>query len=343
MGTAAVMAIYGFSRRLYDSAVGLGSAAVFAVLGPAVMASRIATRDAGAFFFFAVGLWALCGPGRKMKFPSWLVSATCLFGAFLCKYVVAIYFPFLVIIALRKGWRAALSLCLPMTAASAFTFSILARSQVPTAVWGQIWFLTCSRLATVECVRLAATRSVGDRRTIAAVLCGSAGRERSPHCCGWVLLSAWPSSGSPSGFRFLEARSLRTAVPRATRCLCTDGSGKTPRRDATSPCGDRDFGSPYLTGGLAWAGKSLHMTRPYFGLTSSPSFPTSRGGCRTTPGFSQMTVFCATTSTTAVAVEDHRSLRILVPRKHRSLRLQQSGRGWLVRLRDPRRWNWRRS
>ena len=120
MGTAAVMAIYGFSRRLYDSAVGLGAAAVFAVLGPAVMASRIATRDAGAFFFFAVGLWAFVRAWQEDEFPSWLFSAACLFSAFLCKYVVAIYFPVLFIIALRKGWRAALSLCLPMAAASAF-------------------------------------------------------------------------------------------------------------------------------------------------------------------------------------------------------------------------------
>ena len=70
LGTAAVMAIYGFSRRLYGSAAGVGAAAVFALLGPAVMVSRIATRDAGAFFFFAVGLWAFGVPGRKMNSPA---------------------------------------------------------------------------------------------------------------------------------------------------------------------------------------------------------------------------------------------------------------------------------
>jgi len=120
MGTAAVMAVYGFSRRLYGSAVGVGAAAVFALLGPAVMASRVATRDAGAFFFFAIGLWAFVRAWQEDEFPSWMLSAVCLFSAFLCKYIVAIYFPFLVIIALRKGWRAALSFCLPMVAASVF-------------------------------------------------------------------------------------------------------------------------------------------------------------------------------------------------------------------------------
>jgi len=113
MGTAAVMAVYGFSRRLYGSAVGLGSAAVFAVLGPAVMVSRIATRDAGAFFFFAIGLWAFVRAWQEDERRSWLASALCLFCAFLCKYIVAIYFPFLVLIALWKGRRAVLLFCLP--------------------------------------------------------------------------------------------------------------------------------------------------------------------------------------------------------------------------------------
>lgn len=120
MGTAAVMAVYGFSRRLYGSAVGVGAGAVFSVLGPAVMVSRIATRDAGAFFFFVFGLWAFVRAWQEDELPSWIISAACLFSAFLCKYVVAIYFPFLVIIAVRKGWRAALSFCLPMVVASVF-------------------------------------------------------------------------------------------------------------------------------------------------------------------------------------------------------------------------------
>ncbi len=120
MGTAAVMAVYGFSRRLYGGAVGLGAGAVFAVLGPAVMVSRIATRDAGAFFFFVFGLWAFVRAWQEDGLPNWIISAACLFSAFLCKYVVAIYFPFLFIMALRKGWRAAVTFCLPMAGASVF-------------------------------------------------------------------------------------------------------------------------------------------------------------------------------------------------------------------------------
>jgi Dolichyl-phosphate-mannose-protein mannosyltransferase len=118
MGTAAVMAVYGFSRRLYGNPVGVGTAAVFAVLGPAVMVSRIATRDTGSFFFFALGLWAFVRAWQEDEVRSWLMAAVCLFSAFLCKYIVAIYFPFLVIFALWKGHRAALSFCLPMVAAA---------------------------------------------------------------------------------------------------------------------------------------------------------------------------------------------------------------------------------
>ena len=117
LGTAAVIAVYGFSKRLFGGAVGLGSAAVFAVMGPAVMASRIATRDAGSIFFFVFGLWAFVYAWQTNKLRGWLAAAGCLICAFLCKYLVAIYFIFLVLLALRRGWRAALAFCLPMAIA----------------------------------------------------------------------------------------------------------------------------------------------------------------------------------------------------------------------------------
>jgi ABC-type thiamin/hydroxymethylpyrimidine transport system permease subunit len=119
-GTTVVLAVYGISRRLYGVAVGLGAAAVFAVLGPAVYASRIATRDAGAIFFFALGLWAYVMAWQERKRRWWLGATILLFAAFLCKYIVAIYFPALVIIALWRGWRPFLFFAAPMTLASAF-------------------------------------------------------------------------------------------------------------------------------------------------------------------------------------------------------------------------------
>ncbi len=132
MGTAVAMAVYGISRRLYNSAVGLGAAAVFAVLGPAVMSSRIATRDAGSIFFFAVGLWAFVRAWQERESRSWIAATILFASAFLSKYIVAIYFPVLVIIALWRGWRAILLFCVPMTAAAAFYL---------TYYWGELKYL----------------------------------------------------------------------------------------------------------------------------------------------------------------------------------------------------------
>lgn len=120
LGTLAVAAAYGLSRRLYGSAVALGSAAVIALAAPAVMASRIATRDAGSIVFLALGLWAYAKAWQENRAKDWLVAAALLFSAFLCKYIVAIYFPALVIIALWRGWRPVALFCAPMTAAAAF-------------------------------------------------------------------------------------------------------------------------------------------------------------------------------------------------------------------------------
>lgn len=119
-GTTVVIAVYGIARRLYGVSVALGSAAVFAVLGPAVYVSRIATRDAGATFFFALGLWAYVRAWQERDRKFWFGATVLLFASFLCKYIVAIYFPALVIIALWRSWSAIIFFCTPITFASAF-------------------------------------------------------------------------------------------------------------------------------------------------------------------------------------------------------------------------------
>ncbi len=116
MGAFTVWAVYGFSKRLFPPAVGLASALVFAFLGPAVLVSRIATRDIGSLFFFALGLWLFIRAWQqgKERWPAWLAAALFIFAAFLCKYLIAIYFPFLVIVSLLKGRRAILGFFLPL-------------------------------------------------------------------------------------------------------------------------------------------------------------------------------------------------------------------------------------
>ncbi|HKV26908.1 MAG TPA: glycosyltransferase family 39 protein [Candidatus Acidoferrales bacterium] len=109
MGALTVCAVYGFSKRVFSRAVGLASALVFAFLGPAVIASRIATRDVGSILFLAVGLWLFARAWQTQDWPTWLAAALSLFAAFLCKYLIAVYFPFLVILSLWKRRRAILA------------------------------------------------------------------------------------------------------------------------------------------------------------------------------------------------------------------------------------------
>jgi ABC-type thiamin/hydroxymethylpyrimidine transport system permease subunit len=113
-GTATVMAVYGIARRLYGVAVGLGAAGVFALCGPAVMTSRVATRDAGEVFFLSLGLWAFVKAWQDRDSKSWLISAALLYGAFLCKYTAAIFFPLLVVVALWRGLKPLLLFCAPL-------------------------------------------------------------------------------------------------------------------------------------------------------------------------------------------------------------------------------------
>lgn len=115
MGALTVCAVYGFSKRVFSRAVGLAAALVFALLGPAVIASRIATRDVGSIFFLAVGLWLFARAWQEQDWPTWLAASLSLFAAFLCKFLIAIYFPFLVILGLWKGRRAILAFGLTLT------------------------------------------------------------------------------------------------------------------------------------------------------------------------------------------------------------------------------------
>ncbi len=117
LGTVTVAATYGFAGRVFSKTVGVGAAAVMALLGPAVMVSRIATRDSGAICFFALGLWAFVCAWQENKKRYWALAAMAFFAAFLCKYLVAIYFPALVIVALWKGKRPLMQFAAPLFAA----------------------------------------------------------------------------------------------------------------------------------------------------------------------------------------------------------------------------------
>jgi dolichyl-phosphate-mannose-protein mannosyltransferase len=114
LGAITVAAVYGFASRVFSKMVGLGAAAVMAVLAPALLVSRIATRDSGSICFFAVGLWAFACGWKENRKRDWLLAGLFFFAAFLCKYLVAIYFPLLVILALFKGKKPIFLFGLPL-------------------------------------------------------------------------------------------------------------------------------------------------------------------------------------------------------------------------------------
>jgi Dolichyl-phosphate-mannose-protein mannosyltransferase len=115
LGVVTALAVFGFTRRLFSPAVGLAAAAAFALFAPAVFVSRIVTRDAPTLCFFALGLWAYARAWQENKVRDWLVAAACFFAAFLAKYIVAICFPILVLLALAKGRKAFTCFTLPLT------------------------------------------------------------------------------------------------------------------------------------------------------------------------------------------------------------------------------------
>lgn len=106
LGTLTVLAVYGFTKRLFGWQSGLSAAAVFAVASPPIWAFRVATYDAGAIFFLAVGLWLYAKAWDEERDLVWLAAAAAMFAAFLSKYMVAIFFPALALLTLFRNWRA---------------------------------------------------------------------------------------------------------------------------------------------------------------------------------------------------------------------------------------------
>jgi len=119
LGSVTVAATYGFASRVFSKTVGVAAAAVMALLAPAVLVSRIATRDSGSICFFALGMWAFAAGWQDNKKKHWAVATLFLFAAFLCKYLVAIFFPALVLLALTKGKKPLLMFIAPISAACA--------------------------------------------------------------------------------------------------------------------------------------------------------------------------------------------------------------------------------
>lgn len=120
MGVLGVIAMYNFARRLFTPEIGLAAATIYTFLGPAIYSSRIATRDAGSLGFFTLGMWAYVHAWQEKSKRIWAIAATLLFASFLCKYLVAIFFPALVILAMHKSRQSFWYFTAPLGLASLF-------------------------------------------------------------------------------------------------------------------------------------------------------------------------------------------------------------------------------
>lgn len=119
LGVITVAATYGFASRVFSKPVGVVAALAMALLAPAILVSRIATRDSGSICFFALGLWAFSAAWEGNKKRHWAAATALFFAAFLCKYLVAIYFPLLVLLALWKRRNGLLCFAAPLFAGCA--------------------------------------------------------------------------------------------------------------------------------------------------------------------------------------------------------------------------------
>ncbi|HLK07465.1 MAG TPA: glycosyltransferase family 39 protein [Candidatus Angelobacter sp.] len=129
LGVITVAATYGFASRVFSKPVGIVAALAMSLLAPAVLVSRIATRDSGSVCFFALGLWAFAVAWEGNKKRHWALAAALFFAAFLCKYLVAIYFPLLVVLALFKRWKGLLCFAAPLFVGCA-AYAVLHRADL---------------------------------------------------------------------------------------------------------------------------------------------------------------------------------------------------------------------
>ncbi|HEV8383501.1 MAG TPA: glycosyltransferase family 39 protein [Candidatus Acidoferrales bacterium] len=113
-GLLTIVGLYGFTKTLFGIDVALSAAAIYSLLGPAIYVCIVATYNSICLCFLVFGMWLYAWAWKENQAVAWLGSALLLFLSFLSKYFVALYFPFLVILALRKGWKPLLLFSLPL-------------------------------------------------------------------------------------------------------------------------------------------------------------------------------------------------------------------------------------
>jgi hypothetical protein len=109
----ATVLLAGLTRRLFDRNAGILAAGVFAVAGPTLFMSRLATYDAPAVFLLALATWIAVISGRRSLLVLW-TAAPVLVAAVAIKYAALLFVPtvlgigMLAAVPWRGWWRSLL-------------------------------------------------------------------------------------------------------------------------------------------------------------------------------------------------------------------------------------------
>ncbi len=192
LGAVTTVLVGVLGARVFSRETGWAAAAFYALLGPPVFAASLGEYDAAAIAALAAAACVLARALDDDRPGRWLGGAALLFTAFLCKYVAALYFPPLVVLAAVRSRRSIRWFALPLLlacAAYAATYrkvllNVLRALGADDArlhlSGGDLWTIYVARradlwvLAALALLCVLLTRTDGRARARAAVLCGLA-------------------------------------------------------------------------------------------------------------------------------------------------------------------------
>ena len=119
LGAITTVLVGVLGTRLFSREVGWAAALLYALLGPAVFAASLGEYDAAAIAGLAAAACVLARAFEEDRPRQWLSGAALLFTAFLCKYVAALYFAPLAVLAAVRSRRSIRWLALPLLLACA--------------------------------------------------------------------------------------------------------------------------------------------------------------------------------------------------------------------------------
>jgi hypothetical protein len=119
LGALTTVLVGVLGARVFSRETGWAAAGFYALLGPPVFAASLGEYDAAAIAALAAAACVLVRAFDEDLPRQWLSGAALLFTAFLAKYVAALYFPPLVLLAAARSRRSIRCFALPLFLACA--------------------------------------------------------------------------------------------------------------------------------------------------------------------------------------------------------------------------------